>query len=216
MIVPDAEKLHWRSVSISIKVPRGHLDLDSLARSVNPLTGFLVESSDSLTGQTYASVYPIENLFDVDEHTVQVDSYRWGDENSREQLQRLEDSGFYSVLQSCIRDVDELQVISATDLYYPATQAAWRMKMLADTPSMEEFRSEIGKISLSGVKLRFSDSPHGLLETFLEISPDEGEYRCSLTVFNRIAPDQLPSLHRTVLSQAEEFAQLFVEVKEES
>jgi hypothetical protein len=66
------------------------------------------------------------------------------------------------------------------------------------------------------VKLRFSDSPHGLLETFLEISPDEGEYRCSLTVFNLITPDQLTGLHRMVLSQAEEFAQLFVEVKEES
>lgn len=216
MIVPDAEKLHWRSVSISIKVPRGHLDLDSLARSVDPLTGFLVESSDSLTGQTYASVYPLEDEFDFDAHTVQVDSFRSGDQDSREQLQHLDDSGFYSVLQSCIRDVDELQVISMTDLYYPAAQAAWRMKMLADTSSLQEFRSEIGKISLSGVKLRFSNSPHGLLEAFLEISPDEGEYLCSLTVFNRITPDQLTGLHRTVLNQAEEFAELFVEVKEEA
>lgn len=214
MIDPDAEKLHWRSVSISIKVPRGHLDLDSLARSVDPLTGFLVESNDSLTGQTYASVYPLEDEPDVDEHNVQVDSYRWGDEDSQQQLQRLDDSGFYGILRSCIRDVDELQVLCVTDLYYPAAQAAWRMRMLADTPTLEEFRSEIGKISLSGVKLRFSDSPHGLLESFLEVSPDEAEYRCSLTVFYRVAPDQLPGLHRTVLSQAEEFAQLFVEVKE--
>lgn len=216
MIVPDAEKLHWRSVSISIKVPRGHLDLDSLAQSVAPLTGFVLGSGDAFTGQTYAYVYPLETDFDFDEHTVQVDSYRGADEVIEEQLQRLDHDGFYSVLQSCIRDIDELQVISTTDLYYPAAQAAWRMKMLADTPGLEEFRSEIGKISLSGVKLRFSDSPHGLLETFLETSPDEDEYRCSLTVFNLITPDQLTGLHGMVLSQAEEFAQLFVEVKEES
>ncbi|HLM67676.1 MAG TPA: hypothetical protein VK358_09125, partial [Longimicrobium sp.] len=133
VIVPDAEKLHWRSVSISIKIPRGHLDLDSLAQSVDPLTGFSVESTSSLTGQTYAYVDPIESLFDFDEHTVQVDSYREEDEDGQEQLQRLDDSGFYSVLRSCIRDVDALQVISITDLYYPATQAAWRMNMLADT-----------------------------------------------------------------------------------
>lgn len=217
MIVPDAEKLHWRSVSISIKVPRGHLDLDSLAQSVGHLrSGLFLESSDSRIGQTYASVYPLDNEFDFDDHTVQVESYRFGDEVAPEQFQRLDYNGFYSVLQSCIRDIDELQVISVTDLYYPAAQAAWRMKMLADTPRLEEFRSEIGNISLSGVKLRFSDSPHGLLESFLEVSPDEAEYRCALTVFNRITPDELTSLHGTVLSQAEEFAQLFVEVKEES
>lgn len=214
MIVPEAEKLHWRSVSISIQVPRGHLDLESLARAWGSLTtGFVVETSDVLVGQTYASVYPLEEEWDFDEHTVQVDSYR-GDDADQELFQRLDESGFYSILHSCIHDVDELQVVSVTDLYYPATQAAWRMKMLADTPSLEEFRSEIGTISLSGVKLRFSNSPHGLLESFLEVSPDEGEYRCSLTVFNRITPDELTSLHRTVLSQAEEFAQLFVELKE--
>lgn len=216
MIDPDAENLHWRSVSIAIKVPRGHLDLDSLARSVDPFTGFLVESSDSLTGQTHAFVYPVDDEFDFDDHTVQMDSYRFGDEDSGTQLQRLDDTGFYSILRSCIRDIDVLQVISTTDLYYPAAQVAWRMKMLADTPRLEEFQSEIGKISLSGVKLRFSDSPYGLLESFLEISPDEGEYRCSLTVLNHIAHDELPSLHRIVLSQAEEFAQLFVEMKEGS
>lgn len=215
MTIPDAEKLHWRSVSISIKVPRGHLDLDSLSRSMDPLRGFVVESNHSLTAQTYAFVHSLADSFNLDEHTVQVDSYRLGDEDSQEQLQRLDDTGFYSILASCIQGVDELQVISTTDLYYPAAQAAWRMKMLADTPRLEGSQSEIGKISLSGVKLRFSDSPHGLLESFLEISPDEGEYRCSLTVLNSTTPDELPSLHRTVLSQAEEFAQLFVEVRKE-
>lgn len=213
MIVPDAEKLHWRSVTISIQVPRGHLDLDLLARSVGPLTsGFLVEASDSLTGQTYASVYPLEEEWDFDEHTIHIDSYR-GDEPDQEQFRRLK--GFFTLLYRCIRDVDQLRIVSVTDLYYPAARTMWRMKMLADTPSLEEFRSEIGKISLSGVKLRFSDSPHGLLESSLEISPDEGEYRCSLTVLNQITPDQLPSLYRIVLSQAEEFAQLFIEVEEE-
>ncbi|HEX6040868.1 hypothetical protein [Longimicrobium sp.] len=216
MTVPDATKLHWRSVSIAIKVPRGHLDVASLVEVMDPSAGFLVESSDALTGQTYAFVGPVDDELDFDEHTVQVDSYRFGEEDSQEQLKRIEDSGFYDVLQRCIRDVHELQVISTTDLHYPAGQAAWRMKMLADTPHLEEFRSEIGKISLSGIKLRFTDSPHGLLESFLEISPDEDEYRCSLTVLNYITPDELPSLHATVLNQAEEFAQLFVEVKEDA
>ena len=216
MIVPGEEKLSWRSVSIAIKVPQDHLDLDSLTRSVGPLTASIpIESDDVLTGQSYAFVYPLDADQEGGEHTIQVDTYRSGDEDSEEQLQRLYDSGFFSVLESCIRDLHQLQVISTTDLYYPAAHTTWRMKMLADTPRLDEFQSEIGKISLSGVKLRFSGSPHGLLESFLEISPDEDEYRCSLTVLNLITPDQLTALHRIVLNQAEEFAQLFVVAKEE-
>ncbi|MCA1789687.1 MAG: hypothetical protein LC667_07470 [Thioalkalivibrio sp.] len=217
MIIPG-EELHWRFVSISIRVPRSHLDPGVLRGTLDlDGSGTRLEASDALTSQTHAYFYPAPPRepgdADEGEHVIQIDTYRFENEDSEEQLRRISDSGFFDVLRTGIQGLDQLEIISVADLHFPASTVAWRMKMLASPPTMEEFQSEIGKISLSGVKLRFSDSPHGLLESSLEISPDEDEYRCSLTVLTCISPDRLGSVHTTVLNRAEEFAQLFVEVK---
>jgi hypothetical protein len=225
VIVPDEEKLHWRLVSITIRIPHDSLDLDRLGTALRYTTTgpmvALLNSSDAHTSHSRAFISTATPR-EADEHgrvehIVQIDTYRFGGAGGEQGTGWLSESHFFTTLQESIHDgVDDLQVISVADLYYPAAQVGWRMKMLAYPPKLEEFHSEIGRISLSGVKLRFSDSPYGLLESFLDISPAEDEYRCSLTVLNHVSPEHLSDVRRTVLTQAEEFAQLFVEGKEES
>lgn len=88
------------------------------------------------------------------------------------------------------------------------------MKLLADPPELGEFQSEIGAITLSGLKLRFSRSAAGLLEASLDITPDEDEYHCALTSTVDLRVDSLGALYSVVLEQAEELASLFIDLKE--
>jgi hypothetical protein len=224
VIVPDEEKLHWRLVSITIRIPQDSLDLDRLSRDLRCTTTgpmvALLESSDAQTSHSRAFISTATPR-EADEHgrvehIVQIDTYRFRGADDEQRSGWVSESQFYATLRESIHaGVDQLQIISVADLYYPAAQVVWRMKMLADPPKLEEFQSEIGRISLSGVKLRFSDSPYGIRESFLEISPTEDEYRCSITFLNHSSPEHLFSVRRTVLTQAEEFAQLFVEGREE-
>ena len=221
MIVPDEKSLHWRLVATTIKVPQGHLDINSLnqklgAETTVPLVR-LVESSESRTSHSHAFISPA-TVSDAEDngvdHIIQIYTYRFSGDEHDQPPRRLSDTQFFRALEECIHDIEHLEITSVTDLYYPAAQAPWRLTLLADPPRLDEFQSGIGKISLSGVKLRFSGSPHGLLESFLEISPDEDEYRCSLVILNYISPGELSTVHATVVNQAEEFARLFVDVKE--
>jgi hypothetical protein len=220
VIVPDEEKLHWRLVSTTIKLLTDHFDLYRLNQRLGAATtGPLVQvvlSSASQTSYSRAFISPIRPEEGRHAYIFQIDTYRLEGPEEEQPPRELSETQFFDALLGSIHDVDQLQIISVADLYYPAAQADWRMKLLADPPRLEELQSGIGKISLSGVTLRFSDSPHGLLESFLAISPDEDEYRCSLSIINHIRPDELPTVQRTVLNQAEELARLFVDVKGEA
>lgn len=219
MIVTDEEKLHWRFVSITIKVSHEHLDLDLLNRALgsdtrSPIVRML-QSTDAGTSYSHAFIFPAATRDGGDgfnETIIEIDTYRFGNTEGDHPARALPDTEFFNSLRNSIHGVEQLSIISATDLSYPATEASWRMSMLADPPKLDEFESEIGKIALSGVKLRFTDSPHGLLESSLEISPAEDEYRCSLTLLHQLRAEDLAQIREIVIRQAEEFAQLFVEV----
>lgn len=217
VIVPGEEKLHWRFMGITIKVPRDRLDAGILNRALDfQENGALLESSDVLASQSHAFFHPAapaEASQGPAEHVIYIESYRFENEESEAQFRRISDSGFFDALRTSIHGLDPLSIVAVADLYYPASRVSWRMKMLASPPRMDEIESEIGAISLSGVSLRFSDSPHGLLGSLLETSPGEDEYRCELTFANDLGLDQLESLHRTVARRAEAFAQLFVDWK---
>jgi hypothetical protein len=229
VIVPVEEKLHWQMVRISFGIPEHNLDLALLSSRIeNPSPrswSAVVGGDESLASYSYVWISPISriaspmvdhDLEDGGEYLVQITTFRARDSEDQPPAYDLSHTEFLELLHRSIHNFDQLKVVAITELYYPAERASWRMKLLADPPELGDFQSDIGVITLSGLKLRFSNSAAGLLEASLDTTPDKDEYHCALTSTVDLRVDSLAALFPVVLEQAEEFASLFIELKEGS
>lgn len=223
MIVPDEESLHWRLVRISFEISERHLDLGPFASlpdldSPPPWTLKVGEDDPqeipSFVSFSLSPTAPGDDARDGMAYLVEISTFREPIANRRRW--ELSYARFFALLRESIRGLDEIIAFSITELTFPADRASWRMKLLAEPPELGGTQSGIGPIALSGVRLRFTDSPAGLLEASLDTSPAGDEYRCELTSVDQVDVDAIAGLHSRVLEQAEEFASLFIDVREGS
>jgi hypothetical protein len=218
--IPCEASLYWRRVRLSFQLKQGFYDLDAFWSSLGAEEGEtawilgepdgVVHSHASLVSREEAGFGEgdQEELFPA--FLVEIASYRFPLDEHEHAEEPITHQQFFDALRSVVVGEDHVHGVSTVDLFFPAQDVRWRMKLLSDPPEFEEIQSELGRISLGGLTLRFSRSSVGLFEANLAVSPTEHEYLCSLTFLQHFQLDTLEATYSTVLKQAEEFSSAFV------
>lgn len=103
---------------------------------------------------------------------------------------------------------DTLFYSASVDLYFSSQQWRLRAPLFKRPQSLEAVDTELGRVEVSGVSMRFHGQNPGLHQARLEISPDSSQY--FVGILFAAAPTPLGGLFTESLSRAEKYARLFV------
>ena len=153
-------------------------------------------------------VYPDQEADPPPRWLIQFDTLRRSPsvEESKEDI-----SGHQTVFAAIAASAgtDTLPYSATVDLYFASQRWRLRAPLFERPHSLEAVHTELGRVEVSGVSMRFHGSRPGLHHARLEVSPDDSQYFVG-TLFTA-EPIPLGDLFRSSLSKAEDYARLFVE-----
>lgn len=213
--IPCEASLRWRRIRLFVPLPvepKALYDLGNGAPSSDSYWALGVEGDGC---HSHAQLYqrdPNGPEEDAGERwAVDVITYRNAPSAAERERGLISHENFFSLLAQAV-DYAPLHAIAEVDLLFLASSSRWRISLLSDPPEFGELGTELGVVSLSGLKLRFSDSAAGMIETELEISPREDECRVSAVFLEHLSldDDRRSDVYTDVVRRSEEVAALFI------
>ena len=223
--IPCDENVHWRYLRLYLVFPDEQFQVDSFREALGPEwrpQEWRVIEGDrpacfswvELVDLSERSVTPEENPTDQEQQVgssprwlIQFDTLRRSPtiEESKEDV-----SGHQTVFDAIAESAgtDTLPYSASVDLYFSSQRWRLRAPLFEQPQSLEAVSSELGRVEVSGVSMRFHGQKPGLHQASLGISPDDSQYFVG-TLFTS-APTPLGGLFTTSLSKAEEYARLFI------
>lgn len=216
--IPCDSGLHWRFIELLIPLEEGELALATLTDLTNASIPrwLLAEPDGEVECHSHARVLDWRAPADADDpegqrapvQLVEIETYRYGVVPDDRKGYSVSHARFFSALRDST-SVDELFVVANVRLSFSAQTSTWQAALLASPPDIAELPGDLGKISLSGLSLRFRDSRLGLLDARLESGP-ENDYSVEVRFSVSIPTDEIARLYQTILQRAEQLASLFV------
>lgn len=220
MIIPDEGRLHWSRVRLSFQLQHSHYDLAAFRATL----GAQEEEDSWILGEVGGKIHSHASLLSRDDiglpsdaqeemfpaYLIDIVSYRIPPDEQEDIGTLISHDEFFRALNAAVTGEDHVHAVSSVDLLFQASVTRWRMKLLSDPPKFDEVQSELGRISLGGLTLRFDNSSVGLFEANLAISPSQHEYLCTLTFLQHFHLSSLDTTYSAVLAQAEEFSSAFL------
>ena len=215
MTVPCGESEHWKQIWLSVFWNRDAFDRDKFVSETNPRkdadwTWTLQEAQDPQC-HTHADLTLVSDEADDSEDNpawvFSMGTYRGPvDEEEGPATGTLQDFT-HAMAQAATEET--CFVVVRVDLVFAKEEADWRMGLLAEPPEFSDLKEELGRIRMSGITLRFEESPQGLNTAELEVRGDV--YQADLQFVDVLPTLALNDLHTKVLNKAERFASLFID-----
>lgn len=117
---------------------------------------------------------------------------------------------FFEALLKHMQNQVVLPCFIYSELFYPASDYSWRIPLLAKPPTIEEFKSELGEVSLSGLTLAFEDSPSGLNRASLDTSPGGNEYAVGLSFSLSLKVEEITLAYERTMDEIKRYAAFFI------
>jgi len=106
----------------------------------------------------------------------------------------------------------QILVAASVEMSFSRGEASWRIPLLANPLSLTETQSSLGRVELSGLKLRFTESPVGLIQATFG-SEAEQALNIELVFGVSLARESISRAYELVLEQAESWAAIFIELQ---
>lgn len=216
--IPCETDLHWRWIFFGISISADSFD-DSVFRAAIHAqpdeTRWILREPDVEGCRTTADlVRPELEVQDTEKSDVEhpmffidIRTVRGGDSTPSEKSVRYGD--FLRAMASACPDRLHITYITFVGLAFPRP-AKWRLGLLTDPPDLGEAGSALGRMTLTGMRMSFEQSPVGLVEASLDPGPPGEDHRVSLLFTQTIPLNEIMGMYVKSLRQAEKLASVFI------
>lgn len=227
-------KLNWRRIFVAVPFSESDFNFDAFRESLGvetlPNEWILLEpDSDGEDLHGHARFTPEDELGDPSsvkgdeeqfrpDYVLDIRTYREPLESPRRpELEGIDTAAYQQFLSGLANGFQRSEGPSQDVLFmthvvleFAATESRWRVPFLEEKPELGELEPELGRVTLSGAKFRFEESPVGLYYSSVDTSPDDSTYVVHLGFRSEFAPKEIPSVYSEIVEQASQFASLFV------
>jgi hypothetical protein len=221
--IPCDAGQHWRFIELLLLFEPSDFS-EPLFRSALPNgqhRSWLLHEGNGSECHSHARLYPLEHDKARDTHArsgdasgqpgyvIEVETYRSGEPHDETGKSVVTHSRFFEAV-STATGTQQLFVVARVALDFSASHAKWQASLLANPPEIAGLPSELGRIGLAGVTLRFRDSTAGLLQARLEADPSGSAYTVDLRFSSLAGQGELADLYELIMQKAERFGSLFI------